>query len=412
MARRPEKTLAERLVGRARAPSYNRLVRRALLLTLTVLVAAVAIVAVRRAVQHRGLAPAPTAGPLFVAPDGSDGNPCTRESPCASFDRAYHAARPGWTVRIEAGRFGLQTLTPDATKLSPADVVFRPATGASPIVAGIEVRAKHLEFRDLHLAQWWSTQVEAADVTFRNVVARGFIVSSSRRVRVLGGSYGPAVDGKPQVAAWPDTIEPRDILIDGVSFHDYTRSKSSVHTECLQFGAGRDLILRNSRFWHCDVMNVHFGHWGATPDLRDIVVENNFFSTSTDATGGGTYYSLMLRGAWENSLIRNNSATQPMIVNVYGGSGRNIRMVGNVAPSPGCDRRIHYSHNVWLGAKCSATDRRVSDLGFANPAEGDLHLRAGSPAIGAGDPADHPARDIDGQPRPAKGPVDAGADER
>jgi hypothetical protein len=357
------------------------------------------------------VAVAATAAVLHVAPGGSDAGPCTAAQPCASFDRAYHVARPGQTVEVAAGEYPHQILEADPAKTSPDDVVFQPAPGASVLLDDLSVHAKHLEIRRMRVKVFWDTTVDAADVTFRAIVAPGFTINSSQSIRVLGGSYGPAVDGKPQVAAWPDTIEPRHILIDGVSFHDFTRSSDAVHTECLQFGAGEDLVVRNSRFWHCDVMNLHFGHWGSTPDPRDIVVENNFFSTSTDASGGETYYSLMLRGAWQNTLIRNNSATQAMVVNVYGGSGRNIRMVGNIAPSTGCDDRVHYSHNVWLGPKCGPTDRSVRSVGFANPAEGDLHLRAGSPAIGAGDPADHPARDIDGQRRSARGPVDAGADQ-
>jgi hypothetical protein len=203
-------------------------------------------------------------------------------------------------VLLAAGTYARQDVSADPTKRSPADVVFLPAPGAKVVLADLNVKAQHLEIRGVRINQFWTTDVSVVDVTFRNVVAPGFI-SSSRNVRVIGGSYGPSVDDKPQVAAWPDDVEPRDILIDGVSFHDMTRSDGAVHTECLQFGAGNGLVVRNSRFRHCDIMNVHFGHWGATPDPRNIVVENNFFSTSTDAAGNETYYSLMLRGAWSNS---------------------------------------------------------------------------------------------------------------
>ena len=49
-------------------------------------------------------------------------------------------------------------------------------------------------------------------------------------------------------------------------------------------------------------------------------------------------------------------------------------------------------------------------LGFTNASMGDMHISASSPAIGAGDPTNHPALDYDGQPRPTG--TDAGADER
>jgi hypothetical protein len=354
---------------------------------------------------------AATVAPLYVAPNGADASPCTRAAPCASLDRAYHAARPGQTVLMAAGTYPRQDIGADASKTSQQDVVFQPAPGARVILSDLNVKARHLELRNVTIHQFWTTDVSVSDVTMRNIVAYGFIINSSRDVRVIGGSYGPAVDDKPQVAAWPDNIEPRNILIDGVSFHDFTRSDGAIHTECLQFGSGDGLVLRNSRFRHCDIMNVHFGHWGSTPDPRNIVVENNFFSTSTDAAGNETYYSLMLRGAWNNSLIRNNSATQPIVVNVYGGGAKNIRMIGNVAPATACDSRVTYSHNVWVGRKCGPTDRNVSDAGFVDAAKLDLHLKPTSPAIGAGDPKSFPARDIDGQRRPM-GAVDAGADER
>jgi hypothetical protein len=355
--------------------------------------------------------PSPTATNLYLAPNGSDESPCSRKAPCASFDRAYHVAHAGQQVLLAGGSYPRQDIGADPGKRSSADVIFRPQVGASVVVADLNVHAQHLEIRDVRINDFWTTDVSVADVTFRNIIAPGFIISSSRHVRVIGGSYGPSIDDKPQVAAWPDTIEPRDILIDGVYFHDMTRSSGSIHTECLQFGAGNGLVLRNSRFWHCDIMNVHFGHWGGTPDPRNIVVEDNFFSTSTDAAGDETFYSLMLRGGWDNTLIRNNSATQPMIINVYGGGNHGIRMVGNAAPVSACDSRVVYAYNVWTGHKCGPTDKKVSDLGFVDPKKLNLHLRAGSAAIDAGDPKSFPARDIDGQRRAAGQLPDAGADE-
>jgi chitodextrinase len=338
---------------------------------------------------------------------------CLQAAPCLSFDRAYHAAQPGQTIEVAAGWYPLQAITVDPSKISSTDVVFRPAVGAEVTVAGLDVHAKHLELRDLTFSGWWTTNVEADDVTFRNLVARGFIISSSKNVSVIGGSYGPSVDAKPQVAAWPDTIEPENILIDGVTFHDYTRSDATVHMECLQFGAGNGLTVRGSRFIHCDIFNVFFGHFGATPPPRNITVENNFFSTSTDAVGMPTYYSLMFRSPWENTLVRNNSSTQSFGISHDEGTYSNFRLVGNVAPLMpwSCDGSVAYSHNVWQGAQCDPTDKNVSELGFVDEANVDLHLKPGSPAIEAGDPASYPATDIDGEHRPSGATPDAGADE-
>jgi hypothetical protein len=75
---------------------------------------------------------------------------------------------------------------------------------------------------------------------------------------------------------------------------------------------------------------------------------------------------------------------------------------------------VSYSYNVWRGAKCGRTDRRVAYLGFMKPTRGhfDLHLRRNSPAINRGTRSSFPRRDIDGQARPRGSRPDAGADER
>jgi hypothetical protein len=58
---------------------------------------------------------------------------------------------------------------------------------------------------------------------------------------------------------------------------------------------------------------------------------------------------------------------------------------------------------------CSPTDKRVGSIGYRNPDNHDFDLVSGSPAIDAGDPADHPATDIEGLGR--RGAPDAGAHE-
>jgi hypothetical protein len=89
--------------------------------------------------------------------------------------------------------------------------------------------------------------------------------------------------------------------------------------------------------------------------------------------------------------------------------------VGNLGPMPkwNCLKTgIRYSHNVWLGGKCGATDKSVRRLGLTKPTGLDVHLLRTSPAINAGDPRNYPARDLDGQRRPLGKAPDAGADER
>jgi hypothetical protein len=72
---------------------------------------------------------------------------------------------------------------------------------------------------------------------------------------------------------------------------------------------------------------------------------------------------------------------------------------------------ITFSHNVFQGVACGPTDQNVADLGFVDAAAFDLRLLTTSPAIDAGDPANFPATDIFGTPRPLGLGPDAGAHE-
>ena len=58
---------------------------------------------------------------LSVSLQGSDSAPCSR-APCASFDRAYQAARPGDIVEVHGGTYPDQRLSLDASKTSADDV--------------------------------------------------------------------------------------------------------------------------------------------------------------------------------------------------------------------------------------------------------------------------------------------------
>jgi hypothetical protein len=379
---------------------------------------------------------------LHVAPSGDDANACTEEAPCLTFDRAYHAAAPGQTVEVAAGKYPEQKLTYDATKTSPDDVVFRPAPGANVVTRDIilgtdryTAGASHVTFRGLAMSGWLvegcgspggtaqcasGPESGGDDVSFVDDTVRGGVfVNSATNVSMIGGSVGPGVNYHPDVQnSYLMKKRPRNILFDGVLFHDWTRtakacdSSGLCHVECLQISSGDYITIRNSRFRHCDIFDVHMDDgvsWG-TGFPTHVTVENNFFAASTDGAHYPVYYALSIYGG-SHVLVRNNSWVQQPRFPPRKNPARDFKVVGNLGPysQPACDRRISYAHNVWLGARCGATDRRVSSLGFRRPGALDLHLLPGSPGIDAGDPASFPATDIDGRRRPTgKGP-DAGA---
>ena len=357
--------------------------------------------------------PAPPPEPpasIFLAPSGSDANPCTPALPCHSFDRAYHRAQPGQVVEVAGGTYGDQNVLADASKTSSADVIFRPAAGASVSLGSLEVFGSHVTFRQLTVNGDWQTYHGTDDVTFRDVTVHGVILTqSSSNITVIGGSVGGTVDTKSQFGNWPMGTNNRNILVDGVTFHDVTRSSSGVHVECLLVGGTDGFVLRNSRFSNCDVFDVSIGQMNNSDPPTNITVENNFFGASNG------YFSFDINtttASLSNVLIRNNSSPQQMYLGNALPILSNVRVVANVAPiiPSNCEGRIIYSRNVWQGGTCGATDLNAA-AGFRNAAANDLHLVAGAAAIDRGDPSSYPATDIDGQARPQGARPDAGADE-
>ena len=194
------------------------------------------------------------------------------------------------------------------------------------------IGAEHLELRDMAMPGGWQTDANAADVTMRNIDSRHLFINSSQQVSVIGGRVGPTgpVNYHPQIAA-TTTTPPRDILIDGVTFHDWRVAAAGQHTECLQIGGGDRITVRNSRFINCEATgNMHITHYGdPSPRTRNVTIENNFFSTTING-----YYAIQAY-AVQNLTIRNNSATQGFTIQAFPGdtvAANNVRVIGNLAP--------------------------------------------------------------------------------
>ena len=361
---------------------------------------------------------------VFLSPSGDDGANCSAAAPCRSLDRGYHAAAAGALVQLAAGSYPGGAITGDAAKADAATrVVLAPEPGASVVVAGeLKIGARHLELRDMALPGGWQTDANATDVVMRNLDARHLFINSSQQVAVIGGRVGPTgpVNYHPQIAALT-TTPPRDILIDGVTFHDWRVAVPGQHTECLQIGGGDRVTVRNSRFINCEATgNLHITHYGdPSPRTRNVTIENNFFSTTING-----YYAIQAY-AVQNLLIRDNSATQGFLVAPFPGdavAANNVRVVANLVPAGAweCVAGVQYRSNVFYwgtagqqAARCDPSDTALSatsNPGFVNPGALDLHLTASSPAIGRGAATEATATDIDGQARGAS--PDAGADQR
>ena len=139
-----------------------------------------------------------------------------------------------------------------------------------------------------------------------------------------------------------------------------------------------------------------------------MTLENNVFGHTYKDDGTWHYYSLYVAntanggGTLDGWMVRNN--TFEIAANIEHAATGGSRWVGNLGDW-NCVAGMRYSHNV--GKKCAATDKAVSPAGShgracprrsagSTPARYDFRLKAGSPAINAADPNDHPALDRDG----------------
>jgi hypothetical protein len=322
--------------------------------------------------------------PVWVSPRGDDGAACTQARPCRSISRALRRAPAGGEVLLQAGAYPAQELhgAPKAAA-GGRPVVVRPAPGARVRTGRLALHTFDLELRDLRMTGWYA-YADSGRLTLRRDHVQWFFVDSASDIRVLGGTVGPSDSVDPQIRA-ADThgaAVPRNILIDGVTFHDFTKQKDpSAHVECLQFGAGEHVVVRRSRFVNCADHSIFVGAWGGTATIHDFTFADNHFAKVPVG-----YYSLRVAAGdpklTSQIAIRRNSATTTMRVDP-GTPG--VTWERNLAPRFAweCFTDQRYVGNVWAGPKairCGRSDRTTS-LRTAIAAASDVRRRAGAGAL-------------------------------
>ena len=319
--------------------------------------------------------------------------------PGQSWDVAYDAAAPGSALTVAVGHHGSQSV--NGSKSEP--VTFKMQAGAD-------------------MDRLTSS---ATGVVYRDLNADTFTISGSN-TSIVGGDIGPSLSNSTNGQQQPNISNPSNqVLIEGVYFHDHNQA-GGFHTECLQIGGGSNVTIRRSTFRNCaGTASLHVGRYVVADPVENVTIENNFFygnaGSSLEPLGNIQYNrdvgpGLVIR---YNTFVGSGDAYKYSVLTTFDTYPEtfNPSIVGNLSHWPGhsqpdgygpCDSRAVYSYNVWRGASCSSTDRNVADIGVVSLAT-DLHLAAGSPAIGRGDPSNYPTVDIDGDIR--SGVPDAGGDE-
>ena len=400
---------------------------------------------------------------LYLSPKGSDSGRCTKARPCASFARAFTVAKAGQVVEVADGYYGSCSQPLSGAK---ADfVTFRAVRGASPwttcpltLESAEHVRFVRLKLDGIYLSgRSQYITLDHVDVTCRDkapfklygptqlasfspgpVSASGlycdaFVKGTPKHFRMIGGSIGPtladdcvgAVDNSIGYSA-PTWIAD-DLLFDGVTVHGARfRGKAPAgcsepdlaHTELFYFTAVRNVTVKNSRFYDGgSSADIFITDQGQGVRSQNIVIENNIFDHSVNMPINVSNV--------EGFRIAYN--TFPFGGPGWIAAGTNVSIVGNLGGHNLCPAPAGvatYSYNVWYfdnstggsADRCGSTDLTLnsngSDIFVRMAPGGDFRLRAGSPAVGRGDPNDFPVRDRAGTCRPQGKKPDAGAFEQ
>ncbi|MGC4052951.1 MAG: hypothetical protein QM757_26790 [Paludibaculum sp.] len=342
----------------------------------------------------------------YIATNGSDSNACTSAgSPCLSLNGAYQKASGGDIIKIAAGTYSAAQNI--ATKTPASTIYAEPAAGVTGTWAiyfsgGVfGIGGKLFELRSdsgtprcqqnciIRVSEF---QVTGASqyLTLRNVDITGYLgYTSGNDIAVIGGSVGGGTDYKPQIApasGWG--TQGNRFLFDGVLFHDWVRSSSATHIECLQVAGTNAMTIRNSTFRRCDVFDLSFTAYNSSGNVTNLVLENNIFANSSDINGSGTGSGTVHLTATTSAMIRFNSAAGFMWAGQEQGSLGALTVTANnitggflSGDTGGCSSFVTYSYNVTSGWKCGATDINAAQ-GFVNSttASLDLHLTSGATA--------------------------------
>jgi hypothetical protein len=398
-------------------------------------------------------ASAVAAGPQRMTPASNvanvwvdtDGGSCRRwkklvpysdAAACSGPARAHAVAAPGDVVRLKGGSYGAVTLIAD--KGIPS-IVFVAAVGETPRLTILTMAngSGHVAFKRLRIDSTYlgeCSESEAAcggpdnrvrRVTFAKVDMKSFDFNFVDGVTLLGGDVGPGnaeegyehpliASGSSAVATWA----PKNIVIDGAYFHDFTAEES--HTECLLVWAADHVTVRDSVFRNCystgSMYITELNEPGYGSYCRGVLVENNWFLGHDDGSYDLVHfesdcemtirYNSFSRGARPYLLDARFGAAEEQPVSVVGNYGRSP--AGNCRRSAGS---FSFLRNAWKGGACGPKDADVSRLDYVDPAR-DLHLTPRASAIDRGSRSSYPAADKDGQRRYLGSAPDAGADER
>jgi parallel beta helix pectate lyase-like protein len=291
---------------------------------------------------RRSIAPSEPIPPeqtaFYIAPNGSDANRGTLDSPWLTFTHAASLLRPGDTLFARGGRYPGQTGAWVASGTATDPIVFRSYPGEQAVFDGVDRERQFVFF-----------QGAVAFVTFADLTITGYHPVDSGIVEIIESANHLTLDGLTMTGNSGPTENEHLIYI----------AASDVH----------DITIRNSRLDGIGGGAIHLFH---PPNARHVTIDHNVIS--------GCHWGVIATSGADDVRIEHNTFVANEIA-VELSDATNVRIVDNLSDSPLTGRRLGVG--LWVDSLTSARGL-VEDY--------NLWFRAGGdPIRGDGQPLDLPA---------------------
>ena len=330
------------------------------------------------------LGPALSATTFYVATDGSDANPGSVSAPFRTLQRGANAALPGDTVVVRNGIYGPEGAVTggdsSGNESSPV-VLYNSGIPGAPITIKAEnqwgavlncyfvcdayinlYNASYIVIQDFVITEGYKEGIHSNDSAHH-------ITLKSNRIEYIATRSSSSTTGLDGLYTNPNC---HDFIIDGNVFHDIGRTNVNWLDHALYLH-GSNFTVTNNLFY-----NIPHG-WSiqAADGLNNVVIANNTFAFPQ---GGGQDGQIMLWNSQSNLTIENNI--------FYNAKNYAITRYSSSIGNCTVDHNLVYGASGMMAdtSGCAMGVTQNADPGFVNATTTpfDFHLRAGSPAIGAG----------------------------